>query len=1054
MWMTKVSINHPVFATMVMVGLMVLGLFSYQKLGVEKMPNVEIPALFISVQYPGASPEAIETDLTKPIEEAINTVNGVKRIMSSAYEGRSNTYIQFNLNVNMDRVVQDVRDKVGAIRPAFPKNAKEPFISRLDGENAQPIISFGITSASRSLRDLSTLTEQIIVKRLQGVPGVGKVDIGGTVARQVLVQLNPAQMMALNVGVDEVVAAIQTNNQDMPAGLITSGGNDKLVRIVGKLKDPRSFGKIIVARRFGNPVLLEQVAEIIDGAREEQSISRINGVRAINLQVVKVQDANIVEVGDAIKDAIQELKKNLPQDVQIQTVFDSASEVKGSLDRVKETIIEGALLTILIVFLFLHSWRSTIITGLTLPISVIATFIALHVFGFTLNFLTLMALSLCIGLLIDDAIVVRENIVRHLAMGKNHLDAARDGTNEIGLAVTATTLAIVAVFVPVAFMDGIMGRFFFQFGVTVAVAVLISLFVSFTLDPMLSSVWQDPIENRFKYLPWLERLMHKVENGIEALHLIYGRILETALHWRKATLAIAFGLFIGSFFLLPFIGTDMMPETDDGFIQLKFKTPVGSSLEYNNSKLLQVEAALSSFKEIQTINTTVGSDGNRNESTVGLKLVDLRTTKRPPKLEIQRAIRERLNRIPGVVLSVGFDKPIYVAILGPDPEKLKEVVGRVMAKMAEIKGITEIENSMTASNPAVTVRVNNELASDLGLTIQQIGDALRPFIAGDTTNHWLAPDGQNYEVNVQLPQSGRQKIADLADLTVASTKLSADGKVMMIPLRQVVEFVPSTSPQVIKRQNLQRRVGIYANVEGRTVGDVGTDVQKLIDTIQLPPGYNFDVGGQTKDMNDSFAAAVSALGIAVIFIYLILASQFGSFLQPLAIMVSLPMSLIGVFSALLITGSTLNIFSMIGFIMLMGLVTKNAILLVDFTNHAQREGANQHDALLQAGQVRLRPIIMTTLAMLFGMLPMAIGVGEGGELQAPMGRAVIGGIITSTLLTLVVVPVAYSYLDTWGKKALRIFKGNHNTSSDSTAVLLKDGLKNADNTSAIKSTVV
>ena len=599
-----------------------------------------------------------------------------------------------------------------------------------------------------------------------------------------------------------------------------------------------------------------------------------------------------------------------------------------------------------------------------------------------------------------------------------------------------------------------MGRFFFQFGVTVAVAVLISLFVSFTLDPMLSSVWQDPIENRFKYLPWLERLMHKVENGIEALHLIYGRILETALHWRKVTLAIAFGLFIGSFFLLPFIGTDMMPETDDGFIQLKFKTPVGSSLEYNNSKLLQVEAALSSFKEIQTINTTVGSDGNRNESTVGLKLVDLRTTKRPPKLEIQRAIRERLNRIPGVVLSVGFDKPIYVAILGPDPEKLKEVVGRVMAKMAEIKGITEIENSMTASNPAVTVRVNNELASDLGLTIQQIGDALRPFIAGDTTNHWLAPDGQNYEVNVQLPQSGRQKIADLADLTVASTKLSADGKVMMIPLRQVVEFVPSTSPQVIKRQNLQRRVGIYANVEGRTVGDVGTDVQKLIDTIQLPPGYNFDVGGQTKDMNDSFAAAVSALGIAVIFIYLILASQFGSFLQPLAIMVSLPMSLIGVFSALLITGSTLNIFSMIGFIMLMGLVTKNAILLVDFTNHAQREGANQHDALLQAGQVRLRPIIMTTLAMLFGMLPMAIGVGEGGELQAPMGRAVIGGIITSTLLTLVVVPVAYSYLDTWGKKALRIFKGNHNTSSDSTAVLLKDGLKNADNTSAIKSTVV
>ena len=1029
MWMTKVSINHPVFATMVMVGLMVMGLFSYQKLGLEKMPNVEVPGLFIAVQYPGAAPEAIETDITKPMEEAINTISGVKRIMSSTYEGRSQTYVQFNLNVNMDRAVQDVRDKVASVRPGFPKNVNEPFISRFDGDNAQPISTLGITSKTRSLRDLSTLTEQLIVKRLQGIPGVGKVDIGGAVARQVLVQLKPAQMAAMNVGVDEVVAAIQSTNQDMPAGLITQGGNDKLVRIVGKLKDPRAFGKIIVARRSGNPVLLEQVAEIVDGAREEISISRINGERAINLSIVKIQDANIVEVGDAIKATVVELKKNLPDDVQIQTIFDSASEVKGSLDRVKDTIIEGACLTMLIVFLFLHSWRSTIITGLTLPISVIATFIALHAFGFTLNFLTLMALSLCIGLLIDDAIVVRENIVRHLAMGKSHRQAALDGTNEIGLAVTATTLAIVAVFVPVAFMDGIMGRFFFQFGVTVAVAVLVSLFVSFTLDPMLSSLWHDPIENRFKYLPWLVQVMQRVEHAIEGLHRIYGRILETALRWRKTTLICAFGLFVGSFFLLPFIGTDMMPETDDGFIELKFKTPVGSSLEYNNSKLLQVEAALSDFKEITTINTTVGSDGNRNESTVGLKLVDMNRVQRRPKIQLQQAIRQRLQRIPGVVLSVGFDKPIYVAILGPDPDKLKAVVERVMAKMAQIKGIAELENSMTASNPAVTVKVNNELASDLGVSLQQIGNALRPFIAGDVTNHWLAPDGQNYEVNVQLPPSGRQKIADLADLSIASNRVSADGKVLMVPLRQVVEFVASNSPQVIKRQNLQRRVGIYANVDGRTAGDVGTDVQKLIETIQLPPGYRFDVGGQTKDMQESFTAAIAALGIAVIFIYLILASQFGSFLQPLAIMVSLPLSLIGVFSALLITGSTLNIFSMIGFIMLMGLVTKNAILLVDFTNQAQRHGASQHDALLEAGQVRLRPIIMTTLAMLFGMLPMAIGVGEGGELQAPMGRAVIGGIITSTLLTLVVVPVAYSYLDNWGKIALRFFRHPADTTS-------------------------
>jgi HAE1 family hydrophobic/amphiphilic exporter-1 len=551
----------------------------------------------------------------------------------------------------------------------------------------------------------------------------------------------------------------------------------------------------------------------------------------------------------------------------------------------------------------------------------------------------------------------------------------------------------------------------------------VSLFVSFTLDPMLSSVWRDPVEGRFKRLPWLGRSMAAIEHRIEQLHAVYGRVLEKALKWRKTTLLLAFSLFIGSFFLVPFIGTEFIPDSDQGYTTLKLKTAVGSSLEYTDAKVLQVEEALKAYPEIEVVSTTVGTDDGRNTAELNVRLADAAKVKRRSQKDIEKDLRKRIGQIAGIQLSVGWDKPIYIAILGPEADKLQSAVDLVMAKVATIKGITDLENSLTASTPSVTVKVNNELASDLGLSLQQIGTALRPFIAGDAVSHWLAADGQNYEVNVQLPKSGRQKIADLADLSVASNRMGADGKPVMVPLRQVVTFTASSSPQVIKRQDLQRRAAIFAGVEGRPSGDVGSEVQKLVKTMELPPGYRFDIGGQTKQMQEAFGAAVAALGIAVIFIYLILASQFGSFLQPVAIMASLPFSLIGVFVALLVTGSTLNIFSIIGFIMLMGLVTKNAILLVDFANQSQRAGMNQHDALLTAGQVRLRPIVMTTLAMLFGMLPMALGLGDGGEQQAPMGRAVIGGIITSTLLTLVVVPVAYTYLDSWGRRAARYFKG-------------------------------
>jgi multidrug efflux pump subunit AcrB len=649
---------------------------------------------------------------------------------------------------------------------------------------------------------------------------------------------------------------------------------------------------------------------------------------------------------------------------------------------------------------------------------VVATFIALYAFGFTLNFLTLMALSLCIGLLIDDAIVVRENIVRHLALGKDHMTAAREGTDEIGLAVMATTFAIVAVFVPIAFMSGIIGRFFFQFGLTVAVAVLVSLFISFTLDPMLSSIWHDPPGSRFKYLPWLGRFMAWIERGVDAVHVIYGRVLRWALGHRKSVIAIALASFFGSFLIVPLVGTEFMPQTDQSFISLRLNTPVGSSLEYTDGKVREVEEVLKKFPEIELAMTTVGIEDGRNYARVNLKLAP-RADRNRTQSQLEAQIRDAIRPVPGIELAIGYDRPIWFNLLGPDSDTLSRLAKEFADKVATIPNIADLETSDKAANPAVSIRLNNDAASDLGVTVQQVGATIRPLLAGDTVSYWLGPDGQNYEVNVQLGKDNRRTAADLGNLYLTSNKRGPDGQMRMVPLRQVADLVETTSPQIIKRQDLQRRIGIYANVEGRPAGDVGNDVQKVASAMELPPGYRLAAAGQQQDMQESFAAALAAVGLAIIFIYLILASQFASFTQPVAIMASLPFSLIGVFLALLLTRTTLNIFSIIGFIMLMGLVTKNAILLVDFANRSRRAGAGLHDALQDAGQVRLRPILMTTAAMIGGMLPLALGIGEGGETQAPMGRAIIGGVITSTLLTLIVVPVLYTYLDAMHERRMR-----------------------------------
>jgi len=1053
MWFTRISIGNPVLATMMMVAFVVLGLFSYQRLRVDQFPDVTFPVVVVQTDYPGASPETVESDVTRKVEEAVNSINGINSLTSRSYEGSSIVIIEFVLTVDPAQAAQDVREKVALIKSAFRKEVKEPRVTRYDPAD-RPIFSVAVTNDAgarqRSLRDLTTIADQVVKKRLENVRGVGSVTLVGGVMREIEIYVKPNEMEALGIGVDQVINAVRNENQELPTGAIRSTADEKVVQIQGRIKNPEEFGRIIVARRGGQPVLLSQIANVVDSQQEQDSLALYNGKRTLALDILKAQGENTIDVADGLKRAIAELEptmKALYPGVKIEVIKDGSRQIRVGVENVRRTLIEGAALTILIVFLFLNSWRSTVITGLTLPVALIGTFLFMYMFGFTINMITLMALSLCVGLLIDDAIVVRENIVRHAGMKvngrfKNHKTAALEGTAEIGLAVLATTFSIVAVFLPVGFMGGIIGRFFHQFGVTVTAAVLISMFVSFTLDPMLSSIWPDPDahgghdghdaagKRRGWYANTIGRVLGKFEQLVQWLSNTYQVLLKWSLKHRLMTLAIAAATFFGGFAIpgAGLIGTEFVPQADYSETGVTFYTPVGSSLDFTETKARQVEAVLREFPEVRNLYTTVntGNAQGKNYATVFVQLTP-RSERKRNTTQLAVPLRERLSQIAGITIThigsldgVGGDnKQIRLSLLGTDLKQLARLSEDAQAKIRAIPGVVDLDSSLKAEKPTISITPKRDLGADLGVGVAQIGNALRPLLAGEAASTWRGPDDENYDVNVRLAPSDRNNVEDLSRLMLTSSQSNADGSPKMVPLRQVADITPSFGANQINRRDLNREVELSANVVGRSAGQVSADIKKALDSLNWQPGYRYQIGGATKNMQESFGYALSALALAVIFIYMILASQFASFLQPIAIMSALPLTLIGVFLSLMFFRSTLNLFSIIGFIMLMGLVTKNAILLVDFANQARRAGAGRAEALLEAAHVRLRPILMTTLAMVFGMVPLAFGLAEGSEQRAPMGQAVIGGIITSSILTLVVVPVMYTYLDDFAAWARR-----------------------------------
>ncbi|WP_416560653.1 efflux RND transporter permease subunit [Limnohabitans sp. yimb22184] len=1040
MWFTRVSLKNPVFATMVMLALVVLGLFSYQRLKVDQFPNIDFPVVVVSTEYPGASPEIVESEVSKKIEEGVNSIAGISALTSRSYENQSVVVIEFQLNINGRKAAEDVREKVAAIRPSLRTEVKEPKVLRFD-PSARAIWSLAVVpqavqGQAPSAVELTNWSEQVLKKRLENVRGVGSVSLVGGTRREINLYLQPSAMEALGVTADQVVSAVRNENQDLPAGAIRSLEQERMVQIESRMKRPEDFERIIVARKGSTPIRLSQVARVQDGAQELETMALYNGQRTLLLTVQKAQDENTIDVINGLVKTVADMQSQTPAGIRLEPITDGSRPIRVAVDNVRRTLIEGAVLTVLIVFLFLNSWRSTVITGLTLPISLIGTFMFMQMFGFTINMVTLMALSLCVGLLIDDAIVVRENIVRHVQMGKNAWHASMDGTQEIGLAVLATTLSIVAVFLPIGFMEGIIGKFFHEFGITIVAAVLISMFVSFTLDPMLSSIWHDPsIEAHGKYhapVTFYDKTIGRVtgwfDRGTDQLAEGYQKILAWSLVHKRKTVLMAVGIFALSIFMLRFVGTEFVPKADFSETTVNFQTPVGSSLEATEAKARQVEAIIRELPEVRytlaTLNT--GNSLGKNSTSIYIRLVDRKDRQRNVD-DMSGVLRERLSQVPGITVthvglldSVGGNKQVEFSLQGPDQRELERLALGVMDKVRNIPGLVDLDSSVKANKPTIRVEVLRDSAADLGLGTAQIAGPLRTLVAGQTVGNWRAPDDQTYDVNVRLAPESRNATQDLERLPFA-VAAGPDGNPRVVRLGQVAKISESTGSNQINRRDLTREVAINANTYGRAAGEVSADIRKIMDGVNLPPGYRYQFGGSTKNMAESFGYAVSALAMAVIFIYMILASQFKSFLQPLALMTALPLTLIGVVLALMAFRSTLSMFSIIGVIMLMGLVTKNAILLVDFAIRAREDHSDQEGrripgmersaALLMAAKVRLRPILMTTLAMIFGMVPLAFAMTEGSEQRAPMGQAVIGGVITSSLLTLVVVPVVYCYMD-------------------------------------------
>jgi len=1034
MFVSDFAIRRPIVTVVTMIALVVFGLAALTKLDTDEFPAIDAPIVFVAIAYPGASPDVVEREVLTRIEDKISGISGVDKINSTATDGFAQIIVQFVFSKPVDQATQDIRDAISAVRAQLPAEIIEPIIQRFD-PNQLPIVSLAITSSVLSPPQLTQIADQTIAGELRAIAGVAQVNVVGGDSAQLNVNVRPTDLASLGVGIDQVVAALRAQNLAAPVGNVNSALQQRSIRLEGRLDRPEDFSALVISARNGQLVTLGEVANVEAGAAEPLSAAYFSGRQAIGLDIVKSREYSTTAVATRVRARVDSLQRLMPPGTRIEIVRDAGVRVRNSVRNVQEALVEGALLTVLVVFLFLNSWRSTVITGLALPVSVLSAFVPLLMLGFTLNTMSLLGLSLAIGILIDDAIVVRENIVRHVEMGADHMAAAHEGTDEIGLAVAATTFSIVAVFVPVGFMPGVAGQWFKPFALTIAAAVLVSLFVSFSLDPMLSAYWPDPQLEAHERRNPIARALDHFNMWFDRQADRYKSVIAWALDHRWTMVALAAASFIFAIALQVLIGGfAFVPVTDQSELNIAIETPPGSNLDYTSLKAEEIARMIRARSEVAYTYTTVGSTSGSSEADNATVYVRLKPKKERAMSqdELGQILRTEMRQVGGATAFTfasgfgGAQKQLQLQLRGPDLAVLNSYAAQIAKIVSGVPGAVDVGLSTKGQKPEFNVRVNRGLAGTLGVSVSQLASSLRFAFAGVDAGTWVDPAGISRYVHVRLVPSARENAADLGALPVLVTPAQAGtpgtGMPAYVPLRQIADITPSTGPSQIDHYQRERVVTIGANVEGASLGNVSRSVTQAVNRLSLPSGYHISLGGETESQNEVFSNIFIALGVAVMLMYLILVVQFGSFLDPLAILVSLPLSLIGVVLALIVTRDTLNLMSLIGVILLMGIVAKNAILLIDFAkwSHTGR-GLDRRAALIEAGRIRLRPILMTTLALIAGMVPVAMGLGEGADFRAPLGRAVIGGVITSTVLTLVVIPTVYEILDEWRERTLARF---------------------------------
>jgi HAE1 family hydrophobic/amphiphilic exporter-1 len=1009
MYLAEVSVSRPVFTTMVISALVVFGLICYTMIGVDLFPNVDFPFVTVTTILKGGSPETMELKVTDKIEEAVNTISGIKELRSVSLENISQVIIQFELEKNVDIVAQEVRDKVARVKGDLPLEAETPIVEKLD-VGAKPIMAM-VLSSDKDIKETTRYAKDVVKESLQKINGVGSVKIIGGLERQIRIWLHNEKMVRHDITVSEAARALQTENIEIPGGNLETGPRDIVVKVKGEVERVEDFKKVNVAIKNGYVVKLGDIATIEDGVEDQKNFARLNGSRAVAIQVSKQSGTNTVKVADAVKKAVDQLKSNLPAGMKMIIVSDQSKFIKISIEEVFFHLLFGGGLAIFIVFVFLRNIKTTLISAMAIPTSVISTFAFMKYMNFTFNNLTMLALSISIGMLIDDAIVVLENIYRHQAEEEKDMrEAALHGTAEIGLAVLATTFSIVAVFVPVAFMKGMIGKFFFEFGMTVTFAVLISLFISFTLTPMLCSRFMRVHKEHGFIFNFLEKIYNLIDNA-------YIWILRKSLNMRLAVIILSALLLYSSLILAKNIKSEFKPAEDKDQFGVNIEMPTGSSIDFTQKAVKQIEEMLLSDKKyIKNVFTTIGADAQEkaNAASIFVELIPKVERLQKNQEAFMKEYREKLRGFKGGIVSVeevsdisiggGRQSPFQLVLQGPSLEKLDGYFDKIIEQMKKQKGFVDIDTTYKTGKPELSVYIDRDRASQLFVPIASIASAVRTLVAGEKISKFK-DGGNQYDVNLRLALNERNDLRSINNFYVRSLTGQA------IDFRNLVTSKESFGPTQIDRLNRQRQITLYANLENIPLGDAISSVRKIAEDLKMPPEYTFRFAGFADIMKESFESIFFAMFLAVIIVYMILASQFESFVHPFTIMLSLPLSVVGALGGLLIAGEYLSIFSLIGIIMLMGLVTKNAILLIDYVITLRDRGVGRFDALIKAGPTRLRPILMTTLAMIFGMLPIALANGPGSETRSPMAVCVIGGLITSTLLTLVVVPVVYTLLD-------------------------------------------